>query len=399
MGQRLIGFGASVGVGALVGAICGLASAAFLWLLEWATQTRDTHEALIFGLPLAGLVMGRVYERYAGPTRNGTNLIIETIRGLGARVPIRMAPMISLGTLATHLFGGSAGREGTAVQMGGSLADGVAQVLKLGPAPRRQALIAGVAGGFGSVFGTPIAGAVFALEFVTLGKVDLELALPALAAAFVGDWVTRAVGTVHTQYPQVVAVPMSPSLFAYWAVFAVGIALTAALFIESTQGLRRLSERWLPGRAARMFVGGLIVVVLWRLAGTSEYLGLGMPFIVRTFTDPSLPVYAFAAKGLFTVVTLGAGFLGGEVTTLFFIGAALGNVMARGLGLPLSLGAGVGMAATFGTAAKTPLAVSVMAMELLGASVFPHVVLVSVLATAMTGRRSIYEAQLDPPMA
>ncbi len=393
--KRLFGFGASLGVGAVVGVICGAASAVFLWLLEAATQMRDSHDVLIFGLPFAGLAMGAVYECFAGPTRNGTNLIIETIRGLGARVPIRMAPMISLGTLATHLFGGSAGREGTAVQMGGSLADGVAQVLKLGPTLRRQALIAGVAGGFGSVFGTPISGAVFALEFATLGKIDFESALPALAAAFVGDWVTRGLGTVHTRYPQVLAAPMTPGLLALWVVFAVAIALVATVFIESTQGLRRLGERSLPGRASRMFVGGLIVVVLWRISGTSDYVGLGMPFIVRTFTDPSLPVYAFAAKGLFTVVTLGAGFLGGEVTTLFFIGAALGNVLARGLGLPLGLGAGVGMAAMFGTAAKTPLAVSVMAMELLGASVFPHVVLVAVLATALSGRRSIYEAQLE----
>lgn len=391
--QHFRGIGASLGVGALVGAVCGVASAAFLWLLEMATVTRDAHEVLIWGLPVAGLVLGRAYEQFGGPTRNGTNLIITTIRDGGGQVPWRMAPMISLGTLATHLFGGSAGREGTAVQMGGSLADGVAHLLKLAPALRRQALIAGVAGGFGSVFGTPVAGVVFAVEFLVVGKVDFEAALPAFAAAFVGDWVTRGLGTTHTQYPQVTGVELTPQVLGLWLLFAGGIALAATVFIESTRWLRQFGERRFRHRATRMFVGGVVVVVMWQVSGTSDYLGLGMPFIVRTFSDHALPVYAFAAKGLFTVVTLGAGFLGGEVTTLFFIGAALGNAMARGLHLPLELGVGVGLAAMFGTAAKTPLAVSVMALELMGSGVFPHVVLVAFLATALTGRRSIYESQ------
>jgi H+/Cl- antiporter ClcA len=142
-----------------------------------------------------------------------------------------------------------------------------------------------------------------------------------------------------------------------------------------------------------MGLGGLVVVALWMLVGTGDYLGLGVPVIVRAFSDPQLPVYAFALKLLFTAVTLGAGFLGGEVTPLFFVGAALGNALARGLGIPLALGAGVGLAAVFAASSNTPLALSIMAMELLGAAVFPHVVIVCVIAYLLTGHRSIYPAQ------
>jgi H+/Cl- antiporter ClcA len=142
-----------------------------------------------------------------------------------------------------------------------------------------------------------------------------------------------------------------------------------------------------------MFFGGLAVVLLWKLVGTSDYLGLGIPTIQRAFEEPNLPVYVFALKLVFTAVTIGAGFLGGEVTPLFFIGAALGSVLARWLGIPIELGAGVGLAAVFAAASNTPLALSIMAVELLGAAVLPHVVIVCVVAYLLSGHRSIYPSQ------
>jgi H+/Cl- antiporter ClcA len=168
----------------------------------------------------------------------------------------------------------------------------------------------------------------------------------------------------------------------------------AAAFVELTHALRRTSQRRLPWAPGRLFLGGLAVVLLWRLVGTSDYLGLGLPTILRAFSDPALPAWSFALKLLFTAVTVGFGFLGGEVTPLFFIGAALGNLLAQLLGLPLALGAGVGMAAVFAAASNTPLALSIMALELLGAGVFPHVVVVCVIAWVISGRRSIYPAQI-----
>lgn len=391
--ERLVALAQWIALGHVVGILCGCGSALFLWLLEKATEFRTGHEVIVYTLPVAGLVIGWLYERFGHSIKAGNNLVIDTIHDEGPEIPARMAPMVLIGTVLTHVFGGSAGREGTAVQMGASLTDWFAHRLKLNGALRRQLLAAGVAGGFGSVFGTPIAGTVFGLEFVVLGRIEYDALVPALVASVIGDMTTRALGIGHTHYPTSPHVPLTPLLLLKWLAFTVAITATTTAFIELTHFLKKQGERRIPRLPLRMLIGGAVVVLLWKLVGTSDYLGLGVPMIVRSFQDPALPAYAFAAKLVFTAVTLGAGFLGGEVTPLFFVGAALGNVLAQLLGLPLALGAGVGLAAVFAAASNTPLALSIMAMELLGANVFPHVVIVCVLAYLLTGHRSIYPAQ------
>jgi H+/Cl- antiporter ClcA len=385
-------------LGSVVGLACGAASALFLWLLDRATDFRNGNEGLVYALPAAGLMLGLLFERLGQPRGGpsilaGNNLVIDTIHDDGPEIPLRMAPLVLLGTVATHLFGGSAGREGTAVQMGASLTDWLAHRLRVGPEVRRQLLAAGVAGGFGSVFGTPIAGAVFGLEFVVLGRLEYGALVPALVAAVVGDLTTRTLGIGHTVFPQLPALGLTPLLLLKWLVFACAIALVTVLFIEWTHFLKKHAERLVPRLPVRMALGGLAVVALWKLSGTGDYLGLGVPTILRAFSDASLPTDAFVWKLVLTGVTLGAGFLGGEVTPLFFVGAALGNVLARLLGLPLDLGAGVGMAAVFAAASNAPLALSVMAVELLGARALPHAAIVCVVAYLLTGHRGIYSAQ------
>jgi H+/Cl- antiporter ClcA len=390
---RLRALGQWLVLGSGIGGLCGAASALFLWLLERATTFREGHEVIVYTLPLAGLAIGWVYERFGQSIRAGNNLVIDTIHDDGPELPLRMAPMVLLGTVLTHVFGGSAGREGTAVQMGASLTDWVAHRVKVDKRVRRALLAAGVAGGFGSVFGTPIAGAVFGLEFLVLGQIEYQALVPALVASVVGDLTTRALGIVHTPYPTVSAVPLSPALLLKWLVFAVAVAAVSTAFIELSHAIKKRGERLIPRLPLRMAVGGVVVVALWALVGTSDYLGLGVPTIVRAFRDPTLPVYAFAVKLLFTAVTLGAGFLGGEVTPLFFVGATLGSALARLLGIPLELGAGVGLAAVFAAASNAPLALSIMAVELLGAAVLPHAAIVCVVAYLLSGHRSIYPAQ------
>jgi H+/Cl- antiporter ClcA len=380
-------------LGAAVGVACGVASAVFLLLLEQATRFRQAHEVIVYTLPIAGLVIGLLYERWGQSIRGGNNLIIDTIHDDTGQIPIRMAPMVLVGTVLTHVFGGSAGREGTAVQMGASLADALAHRMRVRKDTRRQLLAAGIAGGFGSVFGTPIAGTIFGLEVVCLGRIEYDALAPALIASLVGDFVCRHLGVVHTAYPAAPAVELTPLVLVKLAVIGLAMALVTVTFVELTHRLKHLLERRVPRLPVRMFLGGLVVVVLWKAVGTSDYLGLGVPMILRAFRDPTLPAYAFAAKLVFTSVTLASGFLGGEVTPLFFVGATLGSVLARVLHLPIALGAGIGLAAVFGAGANTPIALSIMAVELLGASAFPHVVVVCVIAYMLSGHRSIYPAQ------
>ncbi|MBM4780700.1 MAG: chloride channel protein [Archangiaceae bacterium] len=391
MKEKLTTLGQWLLLGSVVGVLCGTASALFLWLLELATNFRTGHETIVFALPVAGLALGWVMERFGQSIKAGNNLVINTIHDDGPEIPLRMAPMVLAGTVITHLFGGSAGREGTAVQMGASLTDWVSHRLGVNAAVRRQLLAAGVAGGFGSVFGTPIAGAVFGLEFVVLGRLEYRALVPALVASVVGDLTTRFLGILHTPYPPSPIVPLNLLLLSKWIVFAAAIALATTSFIELTHFIKKRGEALrLP---LRMALGGVAVIVLWKLVGTSDYLGLGVPMIVRSFSDPSLPAFAFALKIVFTAITVGSGFVGGEVTPLFFVGAALGSLLARMLGIPIELGAGVGLAAVFAAASNTPLALSIMALELLGAGVFPHVAIVCVLAYLFTGHRSIYPSQ------
>lgn len=198
---------------------------------------------------------------------------------------------------------------------------------------------------------------------------------------------------MHASYPHVAYLPLGPLVVAKLALVGVAMALATVSFIELTHNLKAWLETRIPRLPVRMFLGGSTVVAMWWLVGTSDYLGLGVPMILRAFSDPNLPSYAFAAKIVFTAVTLASGFLGGEVTPLFFIGATLGSVLARLVGLPIELGAAAGLAAVFGAAANTPVALSIMAAELCGITVLPHVLLVTLIAFLLSGHRGIYPSQ------
>lgn len=392
---RLMRLAWSLALGLVAGALCGLGSFVFLALLERATAYRLAHEPIVFALPLAGLAMGFAYERFGADVKAGTNAVIDRLAEGGAPLPLRMAPMVLLGTVTTHLFGGSAGREGTAVQMGASLADFVAQRLGLTAARRHEMLVAGVAGGFGSVFGTPLAGAVFALEFVRARQVSLRAAVPAVVAAVSGDVLAQRLGVTHAHYTQVEVASWGGTRPLRWMIVAVAVAGAAMLFVDLLHAVKKRAEALLPRLPVRMFVGGVLVVTLWRVFGTGVYLGLSDGLVARALVDRELPLFAWALKLVFTALTLGVGFVGGEVTPLFVVGATLGNTLARTLTLPLELTVAVCFASVFGVAARAPLALAVMAGEVFGVGVLPLVFAVSVVAAALTGSRTIYGSQRE----
>jgi H+/Cl- antiporter ClcA len=375
----------------LIAGLAGSASALFLVSLEWVTTIRVDHAWLLALLPLAGLLSGLAYHHYGSEVEGGNNRILQELHDPKAYIPLRMAPMVLLGTLATHLCGGSAGREGTAVQMGGALSDQVAKWFGFDGEGRKMALLAGVAGGFSSLFGTPLAGAVFALEFVVVGHLRLRHLLPCLLVSLAADRICLAWGVHHTVY----SIPQIPDLglTGFGAALAAGLAfgLAARLFVAISHMVSKTVKSRIAWAPARPALGGVVVALCIALAG-ARYAGLGIPFIQESFAQP-VPQWDFLLKLLLTALTVGVGFKGGEVTPLFFVGAALGNALAPLLGLPIPLLAGMGLVAVFGAAANTPLACTVMAMELFGASAGPWAALACVAASFASGKSGIYAAQ------
>ncbi len=380
-------------LGTGVGVLAGSASAIFLLTLERATDIRLANPDLLFLLPVAGFLLGWLYFRYAGPAARGNNLVIEEVNANRQPIPVRMAPLVLIGTVITHLFGGSAGREGTAIQMGASLADWLHRTLGLSQEDRRMMLMAGISGGFGSVFGTPLAGFVFGLEVQSIGRVRYEGIIPCLVAAVVGDIVTRAWGVTHSIYPKLPEISANGELVFKVALAGIAFGLASVLFIELTHGVKHLLAHLFKWSPVHLFVGGAVIVGLTLLLGTQDYLGLSLPLIQDTMNGTGVMLLAFLLKIIFTGITLGSGFLGGEVTPLFVIGSTLGYTMGRLLGVDPALMAAVGFVAVFSGATNTPLACTLMGVELFGGGGVMYIAVGCVVAYAASGLRSIYVTQ------
>ena len=382
-----------------VAVLAGSASALFLFSLDWATRTREAHRGLIWGLPVAGFAVGWLYLQWGRTVDAGNNLLIDEIHNPNQVVPLRMAPLILGSTVVSHLFGASVGREGTAVQMGGALADQLSHHFKLTTTQRRMVLMTGISAGFASVFGTPLAGAVFALEVLAgpaLRQMRWAALLPCAVAAVAADHVGLWWGVQHTLYSA-----GSLPAFTAWSLSAMLLAgglmgLTARVFALSTHGLSAWMKQRVPYAPLRPLIGGVLIAAVVGWGHADRYIGLGIPVIVDAFSQPLAP-WDFAAKLALTVASLGSGFKGGEVTPLFYIGATLGNALAPLLQMPVGLMAAVGFVAVFAGAANTPLACSVMAMELFGVEVGAFAALACAVSYLFSGRASIYRAQRQRP--
>lgn len=382
-----------IGLGILIGIASGTASAFFLIALDWATATREKSIWWILFLPSAGFFIGWAYHRHGAGSAKGNNLILSELTTPKEPLPFRLAPFVLLGTLTTHLFGGSAGREGTAVQMGASLADALSRLINLKKEDRHFMLIAGVAGGFASVFGTPLAGAFFAIEWMLLKKINWKLLVPTLFTAYMSHWIS-AYGwqVIHTPFPSITVHEFWFSDILWVIPAGIIFGLAAKLFTTTNHYMSHQFGKWVSYPPFRPLIGGVLIALIVWITDSTTYIGLGVPRILEAFDSP-LPWYDWIAKTGLTGLTLGSGFKGGEVTPLFFVGATLGNFLSTWIPLSIPLLAGIGFVSVFAGATNTPLTCTIMGMELFGYEAGLFFIVGCSLAYLISGKTSIYIGQ------
>ena len=381
----------------LVGGIVGSATAFFLQSLDYVTLLRTNHIWVVYFLPIVGLAIGLLYYYYGDAANKGNNLLIETHHSLEngetpKPIPFKMAPMVFLSTLLTHIAGGSAGREGTAVQMGGAIADQFTGFFKLNAADRKTILIIGISSGFAAVFGTPLAGAIFALEILSVTNAKKNQLATSLFVAYIAHYSCLAWQVKHTIYsiPNIPAISMTTLA---WTIIAGIIFGLTALAFTSTGRLFENVFNKIKFEPLRPFIGGIIIALFIVVFNSTKFIGLGIPTIQDAFIN-NAGQFDFVIKLILTSFTLSAGFKGGEVTPLFFIGATLGNILIWFIPLPMALLAGMGFVAIFSGATNCVYASIALGLELFGIKAGVYIGLASVAAYFTSGPNGIYSAQL-----
>lgn len=377
----------------IVGIFSGSASAIFLIALEKVTHIRIEHSWIIVFLPLAGWCIGSIYHTYGQSVVKGNNLILEAFDEPKKPIPFRMAPLVLVTTLMTHLFGGSAGREGTAVQMGAAIADLMKRFFPLETYKRKKLLVLGISAGFASVFGTPIAGALFALEVNGFRKINYKTVGLSFLVAYFAYYTVSFWPVHHTHY----TIPIVPKITFQnlsWTVLAsIVFGWSALLFSKNLHFWGTLFKKNVTYPPFRPLVGGAILALVIYLFPVDAFIGLGVPSIQAAFETPNAP-YDFLLKTVLTGFTLGAGFKGGEVTPLFFVGATLGSALSVFIPLPLALLAGIGFVAVFSGATHTPIACTFMGLELFGTESAIFIALACTVAYFCSGTQGIYASQV-----
>lgn len=376
----------------LVGIIMGFISTLFLKTLIYVSNQRDTHPTLVWCLPLISLVTVFCYHRFGSNSNKGNNLIIESLHDEHIIVPTRMGFLVFLFTLFSHLTGGSVGREGTAVQIGGVVSTTTARLAKLSHEDRKIIVFSGVSAGFGSVFGTPFAGVLFAIEFCEIGAIHYEAALPCFIASFTANAITGLFQISHERYAIHDSQLFSGKLFGAVIIASILFGLTARLFIIAVDWLKHLYVKYIYNNLFRAFLGGCVVLAFIHIFELKKFEGLSTWMIDAGFhgeiswLDP-------VKKFILTVLSLGAGLQGGEATPLFDIGASIGGLTANVFGLEPSLFAALGYLCVFGNAANVPVTTIIMGLELYGPKSIVYFIIAAVIGHYTTGFHSIYNSQ------
>ena len=376
----------------LIGVIVGLVAVAFHLGIELATELRGEHPGIIWLLPLAGPAIVLLYRVCGMEKDRGTNLVLVAVRD-AERLKLRTAPLIFLSTILTHLVGGSAGREGAALQLGASLSAYAGRKLGLDELDGRIVVMCGMAAAFSALFGTPLTAAVFAMEVVTVGRMYYAAMVPCLLSSYTAALVAHGFGlhAIHG-YPVHDALELELTPILQTAALGVLCALLSILFCKAMHAAPRLYARYLPDPLARAAAGGALVLALTLAIGSQTYNGAGDGVIRQLLAGDTIPE-AFLLKILFTALTLGAGFRGGEIVPVLFTGCAFGTWAGPLLGLPHGFSGALGMAAVFCGATNCPLSSILLAFELFGGQGLPLYALCCGVAYMLSGYHGLYSEQ------
>ena len=379
-------------MGLMMGAMGGLLGTAFHYILHFVTDVRAENTWLVWLLPVGGVLIMWIYRFFGLKGNRGTNEIIDAIL-TNHGVSRRITPAIFLSTAVTHLFGGSAGREGAALQLGGSMASLMARIFKLSKPERTILMLSGMSAVFAGLFGTPLTAALFTMEFGSVGTMYTPALLPCFLSAFVASQVSAALG-VHAETHMLGAFPMPDA--AGWLgfiVFAFALSMLGVIMCYAFHYAESYAHKLVHNRYIRIAVGGVMILALTLLVGDHRYNGAGMDMALAAVTGQA-DWYDFILKLLFTAVTLAAGFKGGEIVPTFCIGATFGCVVGGLLGMDPGFAAALGLIGLFCCATNSPIASIVLSIEMFGGANLPMFALVCVITFVLSGHSGLYGSQI-----
>jgi len=377
-------------IAGITGAVGGAIGGAFNISVAMATTFRISHQWMLYLLPVGGVIIAGLYKLTKMESQ-GTNTIIDSVH-FGEKVPLVLVPVIFIGTVITHLCGGSAGREGAALQIGGGLGCGIGRAFRLDEKDLRLATLCGMSAVFSALFGTPLTAALFALEVISVGVFYYSGLVPCIVSAVTAYGMTKLMGIAPTRFI-LVMLPLSANILWRVAILAAVCAAVSAVFCYAMHASEELAQRYIPDTFIRAAVGGALIIALTFAVGNTDYNGTGMDVITRAVQKGIADPAAFFWKIVFTAITLSCGFKGGEMVPTFFIGATLGCVVGPIIGIPAGFAAAVGLIAVFCGAVNCPIAAIVLSVELFGSTELTYFTLACGISFVLSGYSGLYRSQ------